>query len=67
MEETTWRQKSGEIWLKDWDKKTPLFFHKMANVSAFNIFSFYCLSKKKITICLSAQRLNFTKAKERYQ
>ena len=31
MEETLWRQKSGEIWLREEDNNIT-FFHKMTNV-----------------------------------
>lgn len=30
LEETMWRQKSRELWLRDRDKNTT-FFHEMAN------------------------------------
>ena len=43
MEETSWRQKSGEPWLKEGDKNTR-FFHKTANARARINF----LSKVKI-------------------
>ena len=43
MEETSWRQKSRETWLKKGDKNTR-FFHKMANARARRNF----LSKVKI-------------------
>ena len=43
MEETSWRQKSREIWLKEGDKNTG-FFHKMANSNRRR----NCLKKIKI-------------------
>ncbi|RVW36583.1 LINE-1 retrotransposable element ORF2 protein [Vitis vinifera] len=43
MEETSWRQKSREIWLKEGDKNTG-FFHKMANSNRRR----NCLKKIKV-------------------
>ena len=43
MEETSWRQKSREVWLKEGDRNTN-FFHKMANTHRRRNF----LSKVKI-------------------
>ena len=43
MEETSWRQKSRETWLKEGDKNTG-FFHKMANSNRKR----NCLKKIKV-------------------
>ena len=37
LEDIFWRQKSRELWLKEWDKNTR-FFHKMANAHRMRNF-----------------------------
>ena len=47
MEEVPWRQKSREIWLKEWGRNTG-FFHRMVNSHRRNSIMSICINGRRL-------------------